>query len=797
MQLPQPYLYTSERMPALVDRAQMLPAEGPVADTVFGYHTLWAAEVPFIPAHVGKEERDFDSDSSNRLTRVLQRQVRFLYDLAQSPEHLATFELRLVSWPQPGGYVQVGIAFLGKTFAPAEQTSRQLALGLWDKFSAIFPREAPFSYPLVPVEHLDRAVNSETHSFRQWFEPIPYAHLATPQSIVELRKYEDWPIIRDIGGVLHARDYIPHPFVAALDYSAMARLFETMARQRQVCMVAITLRPQRLTDQEVVILNELAGWYQRAARGEVSIDNRLVEVLQRKLKSDAFESSMRARAGLGQKVYEDLVREHRSLFLVRLQVVGAPVAQDDLIEALGSEVMANAGNAYPSRWTRVEASAAELRWAHFNLQWLEFARWGISSLVQQDRRIVRLRSLATVSEAAGAFRLPVAPSSGGLAGLEVRDEPFSLSLMPPGQGEKSMGIGMTLDRGVPTGIPFQVSLSTLVHITHVFGDATATRRRAVQHLLQGLGDAAIPWVFICGAFGSGKALAESTDACRVVVDAASVSSVQDCLPVHPLEPPPGVPLIKFLDALVRLCMAVYGLEASTGPFLRHALSEAYRNAGWTAQSRGKTIDLLALAGQIETATGQYSLPSEVVKHLHANCLLPLRDLATVGADLLRASEKSSALPVEPLIIEVGWLGSDSNQIFVQGCLWAWYLLAFAALGASQQELRAVVGVEDAHTLFGSRCADSAFASPLASLAYSNAAAGVGTLLVDDRADLLDKELMERASLTIATLSINRAGVERVAALLRVSSRQQMRLRHLKNMEAAVAVGGMVPALIAL
>src|SRR5579872_3520332 len=111
MQLPQPYLYTSPRTIALVDRQYMRPVEGPITDSVYGYHTLWAAEVPFIPAYVGKGDGDFDSEAANRLTRVFQRQVRFLYDLAQSKDFLTTFEMRFVAWPQPSGLARVRIAF--------------------------------------------------------------------------------------------------------------------------------------------------------------------------------------------------------------------------------------------------------------------------------------------------------------------------------------------------------------------------------------------------------------------------------------------------------------------------------------------------------------------------------------------------------------------------------------------------------------------------------------------------------------------------------------------------------------
>src|SRR5947209_14765580 len=155
----------------------------------------------------------------------------------------------------------------------------------------------------------------------------------------------------------------------------MTRRFETIAQQDKPCIVAITIRPQPLTDQEELILHEHARWFERVASGQVQEDNPLADVM-RELKNEVFDAYPRAHAEQGMKVYNTLKRECRSLLTVRLQVIGDPVAQPELIEALGSEVMANAGNAYPSRWVRVEASNPnEFRWALFNLQWLEFVRW--------------------------------------------------------------------------------------------------------------------------------------------------------------------------------------------------------------------------------------------------------------------------------------------------------------------------------------------------------------------------------------------------------------------------------------
>jgi hypothetical protein len=796
MQLPQPYLHTSPRMAALVDRQYMLPVEGPVADSVYGYHTLWAAEVPFIPAHVGKDDGDFDTEATNRLVRVLQRQVRFLYDLAKSQEHLSTFELRFVSWPQPNGLARVGVAFLGKTFHADKRVSCQLALGLWDKFSAIFPREVPFSYPLVPVRHFDKNVSGESHSFMEWFTPIPFEHLNTAQSIIELRKYEDWPTIRDVGGVLHARDYIPHPFKAALDYSALARLLETLARQQQVSMVAITLRPQRLTDQEVVILHELAGWYQRAARGEVTIDNPLVDVLK-ELKSDIFESYTRARAELGQKVYDDLVREHRSLFLVRLQVVGTPFAQDDLIEALGSEIMANAGSAYPSRWDRVEASPHDLGWARFNLQWLEFARWGVSRLIQQDRRIIRLRSLATVQEAAGAFRLPVAPTTGGIAGLEVRDEPFPLvsTTLPANQSGFRMGI--LLDRGVPTDIPCMLPFNALAEIVQVFGEAGETRDCVLEHMLGGVQASSIPWVLIRRADSSAMQFTESPTVCRITVDEAMDMSRWNSLGIQPFLPPPGVPLMRFLDALLRVFMTVYGLDATVGALLRQALGETYQNAGWIGQEVGRMVDLKALASHVETIAQQSHVPPEIAGLLRTRCSLPLRDVAATAVNMLNLPYKEVLLLAEPLVIEVGWLGSDLSNTLIRACLWMWYTLALASTSTVEQTLRGIVGLEEAHTFFGTVMSSSGSVSPVASLAHSSTNAKVGTLLIDDRPDLLDADITNRAAITILTRNGNGSTLERTAALIDASQRQRMRIARLNPSEAVVATRGAAPMLITL
>jgi hypothetical protein len=797
MQLPQPYLHTSERTFALVDRPQMLPREGIITDPVYGYHTIWAAEVPFIPAHVRKEERTFDTEATNRVTRNLQRQVRFLYDLAQSQEHLTTFELRLISQPRANGLARIGIAFLGKTFHSEERASRQAALQLWDKFSAVFPREDPFSYPLVPVQYLDRAVNAETRSFREWFEPLPMAQYTQPRSIVELRKYEDWPTVRDVGGVLHTRDYIPHCFVPALDYSAMARLFETLARQNQICLVAITLRPQRLSDQEVLILNELAGWYERAAQGEVQLNNPLADVYRRYFQDDIFASYLRERATLGKKVYESLVHEHRSLFLARLQVIGQPIAQDDLIEALGSEIMANAGNAYPSRWERAIAQADEWRWALFNFQWLEFARWGISPLIQQDRRILRLRQLATVSEATGAFRLPIAPGTGSIAGIIVRDEPFSLSAEDFAPVQQGIALGNLMDRGVPLAMPFIITTETLSDLTLLLGDTNLARVQALQQIGQGVQTMGMPWIHLTDSVEQATTLAEALKIPHIQLDAGTDNPQAEKLNINLLLPPPGVHLAKFQDALLRTLTTVFHLDQATSLVLRQALYEAYQTAGWTALERGKALSPKDLAQQIEQTAQQRSLPGEMANKLQISCALPLRDLEITAGTLFEEAEHLGWSLNGGAMISTGWLGSDTSNIFMRGCLWSWFSLALATIPVAHDYPRGLLSLEGAHLLVGQPTVSQRGNATMSQFIQQNISNKIGTLLIDDRPDLLDEAILQRALLTLVAHQSHPTALERTATFLGLSNRQRVRMAHLQNDEILITPRGSTTLLAAL
>ena len=88
-------------------------------------------------------------------------------------------------------------------------------------------------------------------------------------------------------------------------------------------------------------------------------------------------------------------------------------------------------------------------------------------------------------------------------------------------------------------------------------------------------------------------------------------------------------------------------------------------------------------------------------------------------------------------------------------------------------------------------------SPIATLAQNIARAGVGTIFITDRPDLLASEVTNKAEVTILTSNANMAAQEHAARLIGVSSRQHIRIHRLNPMEAAVAMRGVTPMLIGL
>jgi hypothetical protein len=233
--------------------------------------------------------------------------------------------------------------------------------------------------------------------------------------------------------------------------------------------------------------------------------------------------------------------------------------------------------------------------------------------------------------------------------------------------------------------------------------------------------------------------------------------------------------------------------------------KTYEAAGWIDGKIGEPINLTTLVTQLEIVAQQSDVPVQIANLLRTSCVLALEDLLATAPGLCDAPYVRTLPTLEPTIIEFGWLGSDINTTLLRGCLWAWFALALTS--SSMQPASGLVALTDAHALLGSAAdkvrssasapSSATYVSPLPTFVQNIARAGVGTIIIDDRPDLLSTEVAHKAAMTMLTSNATTVAQEHVAMMIGASPRQRMRMRRLNPMEAVVAMRGLTPMLIKL
>jgi hypothetical protein len=756
-----PYLLTSDLEDAAVDQEQIEPGTLPTK-MVRGYHTLWIAEVPFIPA-INSDSKDFGYVAQQRLELILKRQKRFLSDLSRYQGYQTTFELRFVARPQAHDIAHIGLAVLGKVFHTDRLTSRKLALKIWQYFEALFPLEPPFSYPLIPVQFEPRERGLQQYSFMQWYQPVPFDQL-TGSSLVELRKYEDWPI-PSLTGLQYMYDYLPHSFEPALDYSALSRLLATLVEQQNSAVVSITIRPQRLNSLEIPMLYILLGWNRQLLMGSRIYGNQTIPspfqmfVQQHGLPFDISALHFKQRAALGCEVYENLLQQWQTLFLTRLQVIGIPQAEQTLVEALGSEIVANANHPISKLWSTVSPrNAEEIHWARFNTQWLEFSHWGMTHNILP---LTRLRQFATVDEVFAAFRLPIA-SGHGLPGLVVRDEPFALPAAYVPAYPDGLLVGTLQDRGMPTTVPCYLPKEGLLCL---FGES----KEAQSLILQGMLEEVRP---LLGIFLNAQCSLPLLEDKREIQHLTLNLALRSSFPVSPLLIPAGSSPASLFHLWIPLLATLLHFDAFSTALLHLAsvqVSEQY-TSDWT---------LATFVQHLYDFLQQNNLPAlDNIRYI----LVPLAELLAPWLSLALDRISSSLSSETSLLIHlIGATGTISESLLA-GLLWSWCALAFSLChNQSQQTPRGFIALDSAHVVLGHT--SNIFSRQILELLRH----GGTSLLIDDRSDLLNEQLMSNASSILVTACQNTQLYGHIASQLALSHTEVLRMQRLRNNEAILSI----------
>jgi len=693
-----PYIYTTER--AFVQEEVGYDNEAGVAyQEVGGEHAIWAARIPFLPAMMSD---DFTRLGVKRTVFIQQRQFRFIYDLVRARENRATFELRFISTPNPmpGQPNVVDIVFLGKVFSKRQRGGQPLAERLWEKFISTFPLEDPFGYPIEPV--------TDEREFHRYYQPISFEEFQ-PANLLEIRKYEDMPIrsTAPMGRVERKGDYIAHPFVPSEDFNPMGRFFVALASQPQKCYASISIRPTRMWDQEIYNVSFMIGQFAKTATED----------------DDVTEEYIRTRSKIGIYVYKKMMQAREQLAMVRVYLLGESDAPRGLAEALGSEMMGNADNAYPTMWTAVTpADEHEADSALDNLKYLEHTIWGHSIA---PAPLTRLRYLATAEEAYGAFRLPVPPESGYMPGVLVRNEPFvapadELELREQARAnlddvqaesrqqaaQKKISLGTIYHRGKATSGEFSVNVRDLTRHALIAGSTGSGKSTTIKHLLSQLWQLhQVPFLVLYPLdkldyrelMGFPK-LAQ--DMLVFTLGDARTSPFQ----FNPFEVPEGLLLKTHLSRLMRVFTAAFSLHDPLPMIYREALREVYRNHGWdTLVGVGDPTREYPIMSDfyetIKTIADGLQYGREVKDNVRQASVIRIADLLENAGHVVnvRKSMDLGTILNTPTIMEIGRVGSTQDTSLLMGFL----LMRFAEeveRHPRPKDLPHITVVEEAHRL---------------------------------------------------------------------------------------------------
>ena len=703
-----PYIYTTVQE-FVKEESNFDNEHGITYKEVTGEHSIWVARVPFIPAMMSD---DFIRPGVKRIAYIQQRQFRFIYDLARARENRATFELRFISSPNPmpGQPNLIDIVFFGKVFSKKNHGGQAIAERLWEKFISNFPLEEPFGYPIEPI--------TDQSDFMRYYQPLSFQEMDLSK-LLEIRKYEDMPIrsTAALGRVERKGDYIAHPFVPSEDFNPMGRFFVALASQPQKCYAGINIRPTRMWDQEIYNVSFMIGQFRKTASED----------------DDITEEYIRTRSKIGIYVYTKMMQAREQLLTIHVYLVGDQFAPYGLAEALGSEMMGNADNVYPTMWTSaIPADIEEKKAALNNLKFFEQENWGYSIA---PAPLVRLRYLATPEEAYGAFRLPVPPESGYMPGVLVRSEPFvapadELEMREKARAnlediqsdshdrlkQEKISLGQIYHRGKATTSEFRINIQDLPRHTLIGGSTGSGKSSTIKHILSQLYiEYKIPFLVL---YPLDKPDYRELLGFKEIAKDLLVFTLGDFrtspFQFNPFEVPNGILLKTHMSKLMRSFMAAFSLQDPLPMIYREALRNIYREKGWNlltdvGESAREYPIMTDFYMAIKNITDNLQYGKEVKDNVRQASVIRIADLLENAGHVLNV-EKSMDMSVilkYPTIMEIGRVGSTQDTTLLMGFL----LMRFAEeieRNPRPGNRPHITVVEEAHRLMAEPNANNSF-----------------------------------------------------------------------------------------
>ncbi|WP_329483059.1 ATP-binding protein [Kribbella sp. NBC_01484] len=406
-------------------------------------------------------------------------------------------------------------------------------------------------------------------------------------------------------------------------------------------------------------------------------------------------------------------------------------------------------------------------------------------------------------EATGELLAAIArPPVREIAGVRVVEQVrFDLT---PETGADGVPLGAVIDPSGRAVTQLEIPLSTLNRHALVAGATGSGKSQTIRHLLEGLNDAAVPWLVIEPAKAEYAAMAGRLGP-RGEVAVLRLGD-PDAIPLslNPLEPEQGFPLQTHLDLVRALFLAAFEANEPFPQVLSQALTRCYTSFGWDlALSRPRRegapfptlADLQASARAVVDDIGYGAELAADVRgfvDVRLTSLLlgtPGRFLGTGHpldvADLLRRN----------VVLELEDVGDDQDKAFCMGVVLIRLIEHLRLRHATDptEGLRHVTVVEEAHRLLK----DSAEGTPsshavemFAGLLAEIRAYGEGIVIAEQIPSKVIPDVVKNSALKILHRLPAADDRDRVGATMNLSEPQSRAVVSLPPGRAAVFTDGM-------
>lgn len=785
-------------------------------------HALFAAEVPSIPDL--SSYRQFEHvDEIEQYRRVINSQRLLLMALNVQPnlEQVGgrAFELRYI-WDGR----KLRLAFLGKGTAADADVACDLADSLWNDLLKLFPSD---------FYRGGLRATQDRESFTALYEPFSFGSA----QVVALEKQVETHRLRRTG----------HEYAVSYPYqwgiSSMAGLCKTLLRQENPHIVSIGLVPWRLSADDTLALNRLAGILRKAGEGR-DRSRRLgmasTQATGYRQVASRDQSGMSGRetfmpdhqARLAAAVYEGYLERYERPLLLRLYVASDGHVDPSVIGALQAEMVGHVpstndpkqGTAMPHLPREVWLAGDALARARENLMHLEAVAVAgdLNPMLQVQGELssscaalAHLPYLVDIQEASCAFRLPAVAHPDEI-GIATHSGAFIARA--PGQIKDPMIVlGLQSD-----GAPFPMHLHDLTKHVLVAGTTGSGKTTTCLHLLHELAQCDVPFLVIepTNAEHNDYRALLRLDALRHRLQVFTLGD-EETLPfrLNPFEVQAGITITEHISSLLTAFKAAIPMWEPLPRLFLKALNRTYYRAGWTAFQK-------PVAGSrvrpFPTLRDFYQQLSQVVEHeiehageVRSNIIgaSKLRVEALMEGSCGRILSARRSIPIEswlerPTIMELRHIGDDEDKALMIAFVLMMvneYLEKSRPRVAGRNQLRHVLLIEEAHRLLtnvsGETSAERANTKGQAAQAFAHALAetrkhGEGIIIAEQLPTKLVPDVIGNTGLKIMHRLTSAQDREVMGRAMRFDEFQEEFVAGLRTGQAAVyGLGAEEPTLV--